>query len=156
MPKIMTPYGHIEYFHLDDFLRIAGYKIVNGQWVQLRDELEAWCIVNSASMSDSHKWKRQKTKLPFRDLNFQYAIAKTRIIYEENGKKKQRNDVTKAMHYAREKLLDYSGKPIYLPGLLAKENAKIAGGYYDPDTRPKLYTAILKDAEEESKNQVES
>lgn len=151
MTKINTPYGEINTVNYHDFLRTAGYKVVNKRWVLLLDALESWVVVNPAlSQFDSKRYKQKLQRLPFRDLNFQYAIAKTKKIITDNGVKKQVNDVDGAIVYARAKLFDHSGKPVYLPGMLASLNCQEAGEYYDPTVRPKLYSMVLAEVVEQS------
>jgi len=147
----MTPYGPIEHYKLNDFMRIAGYKIKDKQWIQTKDLLENWSLANQGSANEKTRWQKRKTALPFRDLNFQYALLKTKKTITESGKLKQINDVESAMSFASSKLIDNWGKPIYLPSLLAQESARANGEYYNSEARPKLYSSILTELEESTK-----
>ena len=144
--KINTPYGEIEEQDLSEFCRVAGYRHNQGKWTVLTEEVESWKIVNPVSQSEKNKWQKKPQQLTIRDLNFQYAIIKTKRFAK--GAKENtivlESDVLTAINYAREKLMDYQGKPVYLPEELAKK-----GGYYENENKPaKLYSTILEETQQ--------
>ncbi len=145
MTKVNTPYGELEESRLEEFCKVAGWKLKDNQWKIVSEEVEHWQIVNSTSESEKNKWKKKSGQLAIRDLNFQFAIAKTKN--SAKGAKENSivsiNDVEKAIDYASEKLIDYQGNPIYLPEFLATKS-----GNYETDTKPpKLYSKILEETE---------
>ena len=138
---IQTPYGPIKKSLLKKFCKIAGYVYEDDMWKSVVDQKEYWQNV-------AGKWVKKMGKLPFRDLNFQYALCQVPGIAVKNasGGTNKEFDIEAALVYAKDYLEEVDGSPVYLSEKLAQE-AGIRG-----DVKPPGYCKILKDELEKFKN----
>lgn len=149
---ITTPYGEIEEGLLEDFCRIAGYRYTNNEFIVLKEEIDYWQLTNPSSTVEEKKWSKKPGWLPVRDYNFEYALYETACYKKmamaiDNSKVKTKAfDIKAALIFASEKLFDSSGKPVYLPEILASKH----DAFYDPKTKPpKSYNKILAEMKEQ-------
>lgn len=110
-------YGLVPFDKLNEFCEITGnsWHSDTKTWSLKPDRLDYFQLDNPTSTVESKRWKRKSGELPFRHLNFQYAL------------KVNQNDIVKALEFAKRELFDYQGKPIYLHDYLCKR----AGKYTD-------------------------
>lgn len=137
---IKTMYGFIPNEFLKEFERVSGNYLVEGEWSLAKDEVEYWQLTNPTSMVPEKKWQKRLGYLPIRDLNFEYACYQCpKFVTTEEGVEIKEYDVLKAIEYAKAKLFR-SGKPVYLPEILAEKSNPM----YDLNTKPpKSYNKIL-------------
>ena len=133
-------YGEIKTTSLERFCRVAGHKLVEGNWTLLSDEVEYWHLTSPNSPSPEKKWTKKLGFLPIRDLNFQYALRQAfTTVTSARGEQVLTEDVDEAVEYAERKLFE-GGKPVYLPDKLAEKAADGA----KTDGKPLGYNQILK------------
>jgi len=128
---IKTTYGDLKPELLQEFSRISGNVLKGKKWIIESDNVEYYQLTNASSQDKGKRYTKKKGWLPVRDLNFQYAMHRNK------------NNIINAMKFAKEKLFDISGDPVYLPEEMALSNG------LDPEKRPYSYSSIFKEIEDE-------
>lgn len=134
-----TPYGEVPTVKLQEFLEIAGYILrEDGEYALVSEPVKYWQLVNPSATAENKRFQKKLGNLSIRDLNFQYALKRTKkLAHTPSGKEVLVNDVLKAMKYAKENLFDANNNPVYLPDELAIKQE------IDPADRPYSYSKLL-------------
>lgn len=127
---VITPIGAINKSSYQEASKVAGFRWDKNkeEFVIITSKCEHWKLnTNDQKKTNEAKWYKAEGYLPIRFYNFQYAL------------KMCRDDIGKAVAFAKERLFDADGLPIYLPDELSRVNQ------IDPNERRYTYNKILSE-----------
>ena len=139
--KWRTPHGDLPKHLIDEYMRVSGNIVVDGEWTVEFDKVEYFHLVDPSARDESKKWKKKMGMLPVREYNFTYANYKmARAVRPASGQGwTAEYDPEAALKYAKKRLFR-DGEPIYLPEMLAYHDNPMR----DIDEKPpKGYVKIL-------------